>query len=247
MVGCQGCGVRAEAHGRRTVRVRDLPAGGRPVVLAWRKRIWRCREPACGVRTWTEQVAAIRPRAVLTERARAEACRRVGKDAHAVAAVARDLGVGWATVMRAVADHGTPLVEDPIRLDGVATLGLDETSFLKATRLAPTRYVTGLVDLEGGRLLDVVADRTRAAVDRWLHARTQDWLARIATVALDPWRGYGSALVAPLGHATVVVDHFHAIRLATWWSTRSAGGPSRRPSGIGAASAIRCTASASCC
>jgi hypothetical protein len=28
---------------------------------------------------------------VLTERARAEACRRVGKDAHAVAAVARDL------------------------------------------------------------------------------------------------------------------------------------------------------------
>jgi transposase len=31
---------------------------------------------------------------------------------------------------------------------------------------------------------------------------------------LDPWRGYASALVAPLGHATVVVDHFHAIRLA---------------------------------
>ncbi len=33
-------------------------------------------------------------------------------------------------------------------------------------------------------------------------------------MALDPWRGYASALVAPLGHATVVVDHFHAIRLA---------------------------------
>jgi hypothetical protein len=52
-------------------------------------------------------VAAIRPRAVLTERARAEACRRVGKDAHAVAAVARDLGVGWATVTRAVVEHGS--------------------------------------------------------------------------------------------------------------------------------------------
>jgi len=164
VIGCVGCGERAELHGRRTVRVRDLPAGGRPVVLCWRKRIWRCREPACGVRTWTERAAAIRPRAVLTERARAEACRRVGKDAHAVAAVARDLGVGWATIMRAVADYGTPLVDDPMRLDGVATLGLDETTFLKATRLAPTRWVTGLVDLEQGRLLDVVADRTRAAV-----------------------------------------------------------------------------------
>jgi hypothetical protein len=51
-------------------------------VLAWRKRIWRCREPACEVRTWTERADAIRPRAVLTQRARAEACRRVGKDAH---------------------------------------------------------------------------------------------------------------------------------------------------------------------
>jgi transposase len=214
VVGCVGCGVRAELHGRRTVRVRDLPIGGRPVVLAWRKRMWRCREPACGVRTWTEQTAAIRPRAVLTQRARAEACRRVGKDAHAVAAVARDLGVGWATVMRAVAEHGSPLVDDPARLGGVATLGLDETSFLKATRQAPTRYVTGLVDLERGRLLDVVADRTRAAVVRWLDARPWDWLAQVSTVALDPWRGYASALVAPLGHATVVVDHFHAVRLA---------------------------------
>jgi transposase len=214
VVGCQGCGVRAELHGRRRVRVRDLPIGGRPVVLVWRKRIWRCREPACGVRTWTERVAGIAPRAVLTQRARAEACRRVGKDAHAVAAVARDLGVGWATIMRAVADHGRPLVDDPTRLDGVAALGLDETNFLKATRLAPTRWVTGLVDLEGGRLLEVVADRTRAAVGTWLGARPRDWLAQVAMVALDPWRGYASALVAPLGHARVVVDHFHAVRLA---------------------------------
>jgi hypothetical protein len=118
VVGCRGCGVRAELHGRRTVRVRDLPFGGRPVVLCWRKRIWRCGEPACGVRTWTERAAVIRPRAVLTERARAEACRRVGKDATAVAAVARDLGVGWATIMRAVHEHGTPLVDDAARLEG---------------------------------------------------------------------------------------------------------------------------------
>jgi transposase len=71
-----------------------------------------------------------------------------------------------------------------------------------------------MVDLESGRLLEVVADRTRAAVAGWLHARPRDWLTRIDTVALDPWRGYASALVAPLGHARVVVDHFHAIRLA---------------------------------
>jgi transposase len=51
-------------------------------------------------------------------------------------------------------------------------------------------------------------------VDGWFAARPHSWLAQIAAVALDPWPGYASALVTPLGHATVVVDHFHAIRLA---------------------------------
>jgi hypothetical protein len=33
VIGCAGCGVPATPHGRREVRVRDLPIGGRPVVL----------------------------------------------------------------------------------------------------------------------------------------------------------------------------------------------------------------------
>ena len=196
VVGCAGLWRAGRApHGRRTVRVRDLPIGGRPVVLCWRKRIWRCREPACGVRTWTERAAAIRPRAVLTERARAEACRRVGKDAHAVAAVARDLGVGWATVMRAVRDHGTPLVDDPARLEGVAALGLDETSFLKATRLAPTRWSPAWSTWSAAGCWTWWPT---APGPRWtagFSARPRDWLAQVGTVALDPWRGYASALV----------------------------------------------------
>ena len=93
----------------------------------------------------------------------------------------------------------------------------------------------------------MVADRTRAAVGTWLHARPRDWLAQVDTVTLDPWRGYASALVAPLGHASVVVDHFHAIRLANVVVDQVRGRVQQAPSGIGAASAIRWTASASCC
>jgi transposase len=55
---------------------------------------------------------------------------------------------------------------------------------------------------------------TATFVDGWLQARPRDWLAQVGTVALDPRRGYASALVAPLGHVTVVGDHVHAIRLA---------------------------------
>jgi Helix-turn-helix domain of transposase family ISL3 len=96
--------------------------------------------------TWTERVAAIHPRAVLTERTRAKACRRVGTDTHAVAAIARDLGVGWATIMRAVYDHGTALVEDPARRrGGRAGAGGDQ---LPQGHPPGSRWVTSLVDLE---------------------------------------------------------------------------------------------------
>jgi transposase len=94
VVGCTGCGTRAIGHGRRRVRARDLPVFGRPVVLVWAKRIWRCPDPDCERRTWTEQHPAIGPRQVLTERARFEICRLVGADGWSVARAARAFGVG---------------------------------------------------------------------------------------------------------------------------------------------------------
>jgi transposase len=213
-VGCPQCGTRAVGHGRRRGRVRDLPMAGRPVVLVWAKRIWRCPEPDCEKNTWTETSDQIRPRGSLTERARAEMCRRVGEDEDSVAEVARAFGVGWHTAMAAVQDHGSPLVEDPERLDGVDALGLDETRFLAATSTHRTEYVTGFVDLDRARLLDVVPGRSGTAVHRWLSGRPTGWLAQIGVVALDPFRGYANGLLAHLGHATVVIDHFHAVRLA---------------------------------
>ncbi len=171
---CQGCGVGAQPHGRRPVRVRDLPSAGRPVTLLWLKRLWRCAEPACTVRTWSEGSEQLRARSSLTERARREACRLVGEDGLDVAAVAMTLGVGWHTVMRAVRDYGTPLVDDPARTAGVTAVGVDETAFLVASAGSHTQFVTGIVALPGpgrprAQLLDVVRGQVGkccAAVDQ---------------------------------------------------------------------------------
>jgi hypothetical protein len=105
---CPACGVRAVGHGRRRVVVRDLPLAGRPVVLVWAKRMWRCPEPACPARTWSEESDQIAPRAVLTERARAEIARRVGPAEHSVAQAARDFGVSWHAAMAACATTAGP-------------------------------------------------------------------------------------------------------------------------------------------
>jgi transposase len=165
LVGCPGCGAVAAAHARRPVRVRELPSAGRPVTLIWVKRVWRCRHPQCEVTTWSQTSDGIAARASLTERARAAAALRVGRDGESVAAVAREFGVGWGTIMAAVRDHGRALVDDPDRLTGVGAVGVDETAFTAATASSPTAFVTGIVDLtrrRGGvaRLLDVVEGRS---------------------------------------------------------------------------------------
>ena len=41
LAGCPRCGVVAIGHGRRVHTVADAPAFGSPVVVVWRKRIWR--------------------------------------------------------------------------------------------------------------------------------------------------------------------------------------------------------------
>jgi len=171
------------------VVVRDLPVAGRPAKLRWRKRLWRCHEPVCPVRTWTERHEAIAPRASLTDRAKAAVCRQVGEDGDSVAQAARAFGVGWQIAMNAVREQGQLLVADPDRVAGVTALGLDETAFLKATRTHPALYVTGMVDVRTGRLLDVVPERTAAAVATWLSRHDPDWLAAIGVVAIDPYQG----------------------------------------------------------
>jgi transposase len=214
VVGCWGCGTRALSKGRRRTTVRDLSCGGRPVVVFWNKRLWRCGDPDCDVKTWSETSPLIASRASLTERARADACQRVGRDNHAVAQVARSLGVGWATAMAAVRDHGGPLVDDPDRIGAVGGLGLDETAWLRANATRHTAFVTGFVDIVAGRLLDIVAGRSARVVDDWLANRPEAWLAGVHTVAIDPHRGYANGVAEKLAHAILVVDPFHAIRLA---------------------------------
>jgi zinc-finger of transposase IS204/IS1001/IS1096/IS1165/Helix-turn-helix domain of transposase family ISL3 len=130
---CAGCGCRAVSKGRRRSRVRDLEVAGRPVVLVWDKRRWRCPDPDCDVGSWTERISSIAPRAVLSERARYEVFRRIGEEARSVAEVAKAFGVAWATAWAAFEAHARAAVDDADRITAVVALGIDETGFLAAT------------------------------------------------------------------------------------------------------------------
>lgn len=51
LVGCPECGAVAQLHDRRPTWVRNLSFGGRPVMVVWVKRVWRCVPAACPKRT----------------------------------------------------------------------------------------------------------------------------------------------------------------------------------------------------
>ena len=211
---CVVCGVRAQVHDRMLVEVRDLACFGRPARLVWRKRRWRCREDACTARTWTERSEHFDAQRVITRRAGVEACRQVGELARPVSKVADEFGVCWSTVMNAVVEHGTPLVDDPDRVGRVRQLGIDETSFLKATRTHAIVYATGLVDLQRHVVIDMVKGNSAADLRRWTANADPHWLANVKVVATDLTESFRAGLSPHLEHARRVADPFHVVRVA---------------------------------
>jgi transposase len=115
--------------------------------------------------------------------------------------------------MTAVDEHGRPLIEDPNRVGEVHSLGVDETSFLRATREHSTIYATGLVDLDAPMLIDLVEGNSAAALRRWLDAQPPGWLEGIGVVATDLAESHRAGLAGRLDHATRVADPFHVVRV----------------------------------
>jgi transposase len=210
---CGTCGVRAEPQDRMRVDVRDLACFGRPARLVWSKRRWRCREPLCPARTWTEHSEHVDAQAVLTRRAGIEACRQVGENARPVSQLADELGVCWWTIMNAVIEHGTPLVDDPERIGPMHQLGGDETSLLAATAHHATVYATGLIDLEGHVVIDIVEGNSAGDLRRWTEHGDHGWLAGIEVVATDLAESFRAGVSPHLDHARRVADPFHVVRV----------------------------------
>jgi transposase len=216
VVACERCGVRAALKDRDRVELVDLPAFGSPVRLVWVKRRWRCGEPRCGRGSWTERNDSIAaPRCALTRRAGLWATVQVGRLARPVSQVASELGVAWHTVMDAVELYGTPLIEDPGRIQGVDAIGVDETKWLAAKATEPTRWVSAVVDVEGRKVIDLLQGRNAADLTGWLAARDDAWRAGVGVAVCDLHEPFRAAFDSQLPHATQVADPFHVVAIGT--------------------------------
>lgn len=217
--GCPSCGVVAVGHGRLAVSHRDVPLGGRPTVLVWRKRRWRCPEPSCPQATWVESSPLLPSRRVLTARAAAEVAASIAAVGGVVDHVAARFGISWATAWTSFTARAAPAVGRAIgELVPPRAFGVDETSFLRGgPRRFGDRWCTSIVDLTAGRLLDVVPGRSASVVTGWMRARGQrggkDWASGIAVTVCDPLRAYARGLRDAATGAALVVDHYHVVKL----------------------------------
>jgi transposase len=218
---CPACGVLAVGHGRRVRLLHDAPCFARVTLLRWLVRIWRCREPLCPTRTFSETHDVASPRTVLTTRAIGWATSALSYDDTTVSALARHLGVDWHTAWDAIEVEAKARISSPDRLSGVKTLGVDEHIW-RPSRIGVDRAVTIIVDLSRdqagclhARLLDAVVGRSGRVYKAWLKAQPESFIDGVEQAALDPFRGYANAIHDGLPDAVAVLDAFHVVRLGT--------------------------------
>ena len=218
---CDRCGRRARSKGRREVCLRDAPAaGGRPVRVRWKKRVWSCPGRGCEAGSWTEQTALAGPRRLLTSRAVGWAVGRLEAVEGSVAWSARLLGVGWQTLWSAVRESAEEFAGDPARVGPVAQLGFDETAMASARRHRRRRFVTAAVDAATGQIIDVFDGRDAADLRRWVRCQPRWWTDSVEVVCVDPHEGYRSAIASLLddgglpAEVKTAADPSHIVRLA---------------------------------
>ena len=152
LVGCPGCGVIAQGHGRMVMEVIDAPWAGVPARIRWHKRRWICREHACQTVTFLEHDERVcAPRARLGARAIRWAIRQLRFEGATIAGLARQLATTWNTVWSHIKPCLQAASDDPARFAGVQVLGVDEHVWHhQDRRRRGPRELTGIVDLTRG-------------------------------------------------------------------------------------------------
>lgn len=176
-VGCPDCGTRVIGHGRGVCRCGTWPVAGRPVVLCWAKRIWRCANPDRVEGDLDRNPPGGRGAGCADRagRERDPSCRlRGGRVGRQGGLSVRD-GVGDGHELRATPPAARRRPR-PHRFGDDRRV--DETLFTHSTERRPAGFATGIVDLDGGLLLDVVAGRNGRVVAHWLTGRPEAWRLR---------------------------------------------------------------------
>ncbi len=185
-------------HSTYERRLQDLPWQGCGVELRLKVQRFRCRNPGCARKIFAEALPAVaRPHARRTTRVR-EIMRLIGYSAGGLpgSRILQRLAVPVSddTVLRTVKCSDNAPTNGAIR-----SLGVDDWAWRKGQS-----YGTIFVDLDRHRVVDLLPDRSTAAVKAWLERHPG-----IEVISRDRCGIYAEAAQQGAADALQVADRFH--------------------------------------
>jgi transposase len=200
---------------RPVVSYVDLPCGGVPITLRWKKHRLACPNARCAQGSFTlgdHRIAAIG--CMLTTRAAKWVVKQIG-GGQTVTHLARELACGWDAINAAVRIYGTALLAaDTKRLKETTAIGLDEALFVRAGPFRHKTWATTVCDVANHALIDVLATRDFTQVARWLRAQPHHVRENLDYGCLDMSKTYSAVFRVVTPKATRVIDRFHVMRHA---------------------------------
>jgi transposase len=187
----------SQIHSQYQRTLRDVPSGGRKVVLHLSVRKFFCRNPACARKIFTERLPAfVEPWARVTI--------RLFEEVQAIGlATSGELGTRLAdrigihasptTILRRI--MALPSLPSP----QVAYLGIDDWSLRRGRK-----FGTILVDLTSHKILDLLPDRDAQTAAAWMKKHPE-----IELVSRDRGEEYAAAARLGAPQAIQCADRFH--------------------------------------
>ncbi len=198
---CPRCGTASDrVHSRYRRTVADLPAQGRGVVLRLVVRRFRCLRPDCPRRIFCERLAQVLPAHARSTSRLSQAHRDIGfalgGEPGSRLAGLLDMPTSPDTLLRRVKAWPGEPAPPPRRI------GIDDWAIRKGRR-----YGTIVIDLERGRVLDLLPGRDGAALKAWLREHPG-----VEVVTRDRWAAFAQAVAEAAPEARQVADRFHLLR-----------------------------------
>ncbi len=200
---CPRCrSVSQDIHDHKRRRVRDMSCFERKVYLVFHIRRFRC--PKCH-KVFTESLDSIVTNQRCTRRFEqmvyGECLSQTFQD------VARKLDMNWHSVERIFYRKAHEQFQYGAK-QYPQILGVDEISNKKGHK----QYLLIISDLQRSCVIEVLPDRRKDTLVRWLYALPIWVRENIKVVSMDLWKPYREGINEVLPHAEIVADRYHVMK-----------------------------------